>query len=1122
MKQNTRYTAEQLAAINYSDRERSAVVSASAGSGKTAVLVEHIAALICDKENPVRADKLAAVTFTEKAAAELRRRLSARIEELSAENPEDEFLLLQSARLSSANISTISSFCLSFVRDNSRLLDIDEDFSVGDETLTALLSQKAMKKAFEKFYEEFPREVKEETRLRLGGEKNIAGSVLKLKEFISNTPFGVERVKDEIEILSNESLYEKKYVLPLKELTDEILDDKSLAEKIDKILLDFGEQTDAALTRKLSKHFSEKSAKLRALRLALKNDDYDEILKLFSERDPACPSYKKYPELSQLDAIKKEYKNKLEQAADCVQTLVSRGSDRAACERSLRLLLPIEEIYDKEYTKLKTERGIVDFSDLEQLAFTAAKKRFPDGFSGEKDFDLIAVDEFQDSNELQYEFFKTISKDGKNLYLVGDVKQCIYFFRNADPQIFASLMNNEDFTQLRLNRNFRSAGEIIRSVNTIFRAGMTKSFDAGNWSDMENGLAFSGKKEYRPELVVLNSSEKGVNREAIYIARRIKEMVDCGFEVKGRPCGFGDFAVLTRTLTRASDLKKAFAEYGVPFVAPEEKNFTDLTETETAMAIMGCALRPNDDKAVLTALASPIYGFTAEELALLRLADENGSLYGNLSLINEKHPCFKKAENFLSDMRLFRKLASSASSETLLEEIYRVTSLPEIMSVGGETGLERRENLRLLLHRARAWQRPTDFLEMIKNIRKSRLEMPRASLREREDTSVKLMSIHKSKGLQFPIVFVSDCNAKPDKRDFSQPFIFDADGVGIINCNYNEPIKTPTASHMLISERLKEKVAGEETRLLYVAMTRAEEKLIVTANMQLKADKNGDIDESKLEAAHEGNHLDIILKRLEQAPDALSLTHIFSTAPFESAAADGKISAVKKQPIDLNEIKRKLNYKYPHEKATLTPAKYTATSLGVEIGDPTGENSVANAFYMGLPLFMRKNRPLTPKERGDVYHKVMENIDFSAKDAREELEKMFGGGIITENEKNAVDPNELQSFLDSEIAKRAAASNNVKREFQLFTTVNMTGEEDPKNEDLSFIQGTADMFFEENGGIVLTDYKTNRNTAAAKLIEEYSGQLKIYKKALEEMTGKKVTECLIFSFSLGETIVVKN
>ena len=1134
------FTTEQEKAIKYRG-SRSAAVAASAGSGKTTVLVEHIAYLISDRENPVYADRLAAVTFTEKAAAELRGRLEARIAKLLAENPEDDFLREQLVRLGSARISTISSFCLSLIRDNIRLLPLEEGFTVCDDIKRQSLSDKALKKLGKYIYKKLSEEEQEEIARRLGGEKHIFDAVLDMNDFLSNIPSGEEWVSGQIDIYNDPKRYNEAYVVPVKDSAAELLQRLEVLEDKTRDIIGVALQNGEKNAEKLKDYFFALEEKAHRMLSSVCAGDYAEAERAAMEDIGRSPAIKSDSELYELTGIRDELKELIAKCRKYAGVLINSEADREKCLKSFELLWKLTKIYIEEYSALKRKEGVADFSDLERYALEAVRLGGSRGI-----FDYIIVDEFQDSNDIQYEIFRLLSDNEKNLYFVGDAKQCIYSFRSANPKIFASLPKEkkESYEDLSLNRNFRSVESVISTVNKIFGGRdstyIPKSFSGSKWEDMTANREIDTEED-RSELVIINtlrgSEQSGIEREALFAAVKMRRMIDSGFIVHDkngdRPCGYGDFAVLTRTNTAGAAIRRVLEEHGIPCSAVGDKAFTSLLETELALAILSAVLRPSDDTAVTAAMMSPVYCFTAEETARVRLLQgdkRKRSLYGCLSDVensNSDVALKEKAKRFLEDMKLFRKIAANSLSHELLSEIFSVTKLPEIMSTGRK-GRERTENLRLLLHYARSFARPADFLAVMKHIERNKLEMPQAQVKEQESSSVKLMTIHSSKGLQFPVVFLCGANVSRNKSDSSKSFIFDREkGVGAAVCDFDSSVRGDTASHLVLAESCTDKVLGEELRLLYVAMTRAEEKLIVTAN-NIVTDKNSAAvdDGNWVTIGSPDSYLKFITSRLTICPTAFKCSLVRSDEEISSEVLEQieQRGSEEDLGIDIDLLKRRLDYKYPYEKAVTTPAKLTATALGINTEGTdadTEETTVSTAFYMGLPVFMKKNRPLTPKERGDIYHKVMQFLDFNAVNAEEELKRLAEAGMITEEEKAAVKATEIQSFLDSSIAKRAAASKEVFREFPVFTTVNLTGYEDPEQGDLSFVQGIADMFFVEDGEIVLVDYKTNRNTSAEKLRDEYEGQLKIYRKALEEMMGVRVKGCVLFGFSLGKEVWVE-
>lgn len=1195
------FTKEQQAAIEYRG-SKSAAVSASAGSGKTTVLIEHIAHLISDRSNPVKADRLAAVTFTEKAAAELKERLEKRIDTLLEANPDDEFLRDQAVRLSSAYISTISSFCLSLIKDNMRLLPLEEGVEVIDEAKKEKLSKTAIKKMLESFYTQYSPSDQSKVMNRLGGENEIKNSVLQLHKFLSNIPDAKGWTDRQTKLYSSSADYEREYVKPIvNDLLLSLLDmEKELEQAVksaeDYILQDelfndskkklTPEEKLSDRANNVKNYFSVFSDIIGGIVSSLQSGKYKDIAVLAAKETGKSPTLKN-TEFDSLIALKENAKKAIDDIWKKGGTLSNWDSDRQECLAAFKYLVELEKIYSREFARIKKEFKAVDFSDLEHYALEAAKKG-----AWKNKFDYIIVDEFQDSNDIQYEIFKLISKDEKNLFLVGDEKQCIYAFRNANPEIFASLCQNPDYENIKLNSNFRSNKCVIDTVNDLFSTDdKPASFSGNPWEDMkaERDIPYDDNNKSQFVKVYVKPVEKKPENdddsdgkdleEYRYVVNRIKEMVGKGFTVHegeaARPCNYGDFAVLTRKNSTVLEIRKLLEEAEIPSVSLGEKDFTNLIEVEIAMSVYSAIVRPNDDIAVAKALMSPVYCFTAQDMAMVRLAKGTDvvnpkitSLYFNLSKMDstynadntdsvisadssdEKDRLHVKIRKFMSDMKLLRKEAAKSTAAQLMRKMYQVTLVDQIMSVGLK-GKERLANLRLLVHYAKNYSYAGQFIDAIKEYRRSSFEMPQAQEKGLEESSVKVMSIHASKGLQFPIVFVVKTNAKPNTSDTSSRFIFNGKkGVGMTLFDYGKFTKYATASRRCLESEVTDGMQGEELRLLYVAFTRAEEKLIVTSTVYLKLDaKKSEYEEA---APVPLSYYEFITKGLERNPDVFNTIEVNGEEIPAVKALDQKTNSADNNfsiDLDFDKLKENLQYKYPYEKATLTPAKFSATALGVNAEKGEDDSSISRAFYLGLPLFIKKDNPLTPKERGDLYHKVMENLDFNEKNGEKELERLEREGVISSKERGEIKPEEIQQFIDSPLADRARKSSELKREFPIFTVFDAikanTQQTDLNSEnenteqygdyqidfnknsktadlqDLSFIQGIADMFFVENGEIVLVDYKTNRNTTASKLVKEYKGQFAIYKKALEEMLSMKVKECWLYSFSLGMCIKVE-
>lgn len=1104
-------TPEQDAAVKY-EKELPAIVTAAAGSGKTRILIERIIYLISHSELNVSADRLVATTFTKKAALEIRERLEKAMSELIEENPDDEFLREQQLRLSDAVIGTIDSFCLSLLKDNAELLDVSPDFSTLDEVNAEVLRNRAGNRAISRMWESFSEaELKKVFRF-FRDENALKADATELSSFLETLPDKDSWLKEKLGVFEDEKKYREKFCQPLKaeaiRLWEKAQDELSLAFVGSG---DFG--------RKVAEYLNEAMENIDRLIDALDSENKDALLLIISEgifkRAPAARGDNKEDGeffKAQRD-IAKEYVNKGLESASAVFGVEEDMPEELS---RIKLLLRFCELFEEEYERLKLEENALDFSDVEHKLLKIL--RSPEGqrknLGGR--FDYIIVDEFQDSNDVQYEIFTRLSDNGKKLFLVGDARQSIYGFRGANPRLFTSLSKSDGFSSLSLNSNFRSSDSVINYVNSVFCNDKNPSVE-DYLPPMTPARGIESTDENVTEVVRIRE-EKGVATdltESAYIAGAICNMVENGFEVtdgkEKRPCRYGDFAVLMRSGgNKMTALKEALADRGVPVVTRGENGFTALSEVSLVVSVLRVIENPFDNLALTEVLMSPLYAFSAQELSEIRLVDKKHDLHSNLSSLEGKGGSLSsKIDAFLSDFRYFRKLNREASIVTLLHAVYSRTELLAIEGVG-EGGRSRQANLRLLLNYASECAKTgagstADFTAFIREIDSAKLQMKEASVNANEDESVKILTIHASKGLQYPIVFVSFLNKRPNSSDKQRSFLYDInEGVGVNYSDYERLHTTETASHLALEINAEKKRLREELRLLYVAMTRAEEKLILTSAARLNS--QGEPQTCK------GSLLDM-LEELSYTKSScrVELADNVSVEPLTNRREEAE------KTIDENIVREKLSFSYKYKSFTTAPSKLTATELGVS-HDEAGEDG-QTAMYLGLPLFLKNRKRISPKERGDIYHKVMEKLDFSAVSADAELLRMKQRGLLSDDEASVVNENELQTFLESDLCKRARGCE-MFREFRLFTLVNATREENPEPDDLSFVQGIADMYFVEDGEIVLVDYKTNRGISEQALADEYRGQLEIYSRAITEMTGMRVKERLLYSFSLGKTIEV--
>ncbi len=1097
------WTPEQEKAIHF--RGGSAVVSAAAGSGKTAVLVERVICLLKDEEDPVSADRVVAATFTEKAAGELRARLDAALASAIEAEPENEYLKSQLIRLEDACISTISSFCLGLLRQHSALLDISPDFSVMDEAEGELEFSKALDAVLERFYETAEPAEKELLYSWYGGENDsLLCRILKeLYDFSRNLPDWKKSFREWLEWYENpEKLppsIKKKYmdseIVPALSRMREICAEISGGEN------------------EKAKRFAQEWTEAVS-RFTLAADGGEEALSALSRASlPVLPRKTKDFDNSFLKERHSELKALWEQALPAAGLLFRAERDCRECAPVLRLLCTLTERLEEEFGRRKRLKSKVDFADIELMTLRLLEdEKTAEEIGG--CISVIIVDEFQDSNEVQYEIFRRLSRNGENLFFVGDVKQSIYRFRGADPRVFVRLLEDESFTKILLNRNFRSAKPVIDSVNALFEGTMTRELGGIDYDEeakLIQGARYETDERYRTELIRIygDSAEEARAAEAAYIADRIVQMVEDGFPVteKGvrRPCRWGDFSVLMGRYSASAHIyKNAFAKAGVPFEAKDESGYTDFSEVKFALALLRVIDNPYRSRDLAAVLTLPPWSFTADELAAAKLGGGKkrfGSLYTGL---REYARTSEKACRFCEELEALRGFAAEQPVERLVRKIYDESGFAEAMRALPD-GEKRDANLKLLISYARRFSENGsrslyDFLNYMSRAENGQARLAQAQSAAGSENSVKIMTIHGSKGLEFPICFVA--NLSSAFRNRANPYL-DTEtqrGIGMKIVDRESMLVIDTFMHRLVSGSNRSQELSEEMRLLYVAATRAKEKLIFTAPLSERR--------SEPQA-----HLKWILESGAVRQGLIEQKEICGYRPQIRPEKEEESS----EPPCLLPFRP-----YEYLRYSEIPAKVTATQVGVKSVDDFSEYVHKIDRFLRMPSFVREDAPakLTGKKKGDAYHKAMELLDFSA-DASQ-LGRLYENGKLTEAEYACIRGEEIAAFLNSPLCGRIRKSGEVHREFPIFCEYLPDGlaADFPENEEKPFIQGIADLYFVEDGEIVLVDYKTNAAASPELLREEYEGQLRVYRDALERMTGLKVRECLIYSFPLGETVSV--
>lgn len=1114
--EKVKWTAEQERAITFTGG--GAIVSAAAGSGKTAVLIERVMRLILNEENPVNADEIVISTFTQKAAAELKARLSRALTGALNENPHSVFLREQLLRLNDASISTISSFCLGIIKKNSTMLNMSPDFTILDEADSKLIFSASLEKVMEDFCEKGKAEERELLFDWYGGEDDsgITELIAIIYNFSRNLVYPERFYKKWLTAYKNPEKFPKRIITEY--FNSNII--RPAAELLE-LVWEFYQNSVDTPAEKFAAELLTLAKMLEGITVT---NISEKIADASKESIPPVP--RKNAKADFDNSVCKEYK---EIFSECWENILYRGhlfsrhaKDMETCYPVLRILVTLVKALGKEYSERKAKINKLDFSDIEIMTLRLLRDENGEPSAAAREIaektSEIIVDEFQDSNDIQYEIFRLISKNKKNLYFVGDIKQSIYRFRGANPLVFQKLTKDPDFTVINLNCNFRSNDKVISAVNAIFTGTMTEALGDVDYDKkcalVQGNLGYESGEEHKAELITImgEDMEQAREKEAQYIADRILDMIESGFQVTDktgkRPCRYGDFAVLMGKYSANIHIyKKAFDRLGIPYEAKEESGYTDFSEVKAALSLLKVIDNPYKDKELAEVMMRPPYMYTADEMAAIKLSggEKHKNLYSGLLKEAEGD---EKCAAFLSELKALRDFAGENTVESLVRKIYDESSFTAAIQASPD-GRKRDENLKLLIHYSSVFSESRsgslyDFIRFMENIDRNEVKLARPQEESAGDHRIRIMTIHGSKGLEFPICFVANLSNVYVNRDNSNLCCDPVRGIGMRISDRENMLKIDTLTYDLASEENKRLEKSEEMRLLYVAATRAREKLIFTAPRAV-TDRNEDM------------HYKWVMKCARKNSDIIDRSRI------EDYTAEKRKKLSRK--ADKKTVLEPFS-SYSHLPFTLIPAKVTATQIGVKSVDDFSKNSDKISRYLRLPSFLKEKTKgkLSGKKKGDAYHKAMELLDFSGDTAQ--LDDLLLKGKLTEVERISIDDGEIEAFLKSDLCRRAVESGDIRREFPIFCEYDPRlwgdfGTEWTEGEERPFIQGIADMFFIENGEIVLVDYKTNVNTTPEEFIEEYKGQLYIYKKALEEMTGMRVKECILYSFTLGMSISVK-
>ncbi len=1138
------------------------LVSAAAGSGKTRVLVDRVIHMITSPECNVNLDELLVVTFTNAAAAEMKIRISNRLNEIIAKEPNNTNVLRQLSLLPSAKISTIDSFCINLVRDNFFKLGIEQDFRILEQSEEYILQKTVIDELVEELYENDSEEFRLLVELLSSAksDKELTDAVLKINNFISSQPFPLvwlsevsnlynpdisfedSRVKQEIieeirfilDYVKDVIAFEKTLLVP----GDEMFDDYSS-------MLASDEKTVNELYTLLDKSWEE-------VRTAFKAASFETTPRAKTGFDG------EYKDL--LLAKRKVYNGKSSLIESKIMPLLAAGieditADNKILYTAFNELCALVSEFNKRLLEAKKELGSYSFSDIEHFAIDLLFS-YKDGEYVRTElakelssqFKEILVDEYQDTNTAQDKLFEMLS-NGHNRFLVGDIKQSIYRFRLAMPSIFNEKKENyklyseeekAENKKIVLDVNFRSREEICSFTNFIFSNLMSSKIGELDYSEEDylNKIEKSenpSEKTVQLNVIDIPEDEDRVEFEARCIAQTIIEKVKSGEKIIDygieREVEFGDFAVLLRSAKGTMPVfTKVFSEYGIPAIANNRTNLFENNEVSILLSLLRVIDNPMQDIPLLSTLMSVFYGYSADDIALARCNMRKGNLYSAICNMPEKFNAF------LSDLEKYRSYASSMSVESFIRKIISETSYPALISVMGNSE-QRKLNVQKLVSFARNFDSGDNvglsaFLRYIDSVIEAELDVESAELPPQKLSAVQIMSVHKSKGLEFPVVILADTTHQYNAIDERAQILLNSDiGVGLKVHKEEGLYRYDSVQYSAIKNINSNASMSENLRVLYVAVTRAKEQLLLFTSYKKALKKVASLGDkitgSKLSpyvVKTTNNDGDLLIMSLLQHKDAGILrelcshsievndkfdfpltVNIIDNAEEESdivktvCAADSEL---------VNKIRDKLSFKYDRAALSAFASKRTASSLDER------EQSY-KYFAAEKPSFMYGGK-LTSAEKGSAMHAFMQycNYENAEKNLEQEINRITELGLITETQADALDRDSLSAFFSSSLYKRMAKSDKIYREIKVASFVPLKELEDTDIDEKVLVQGIADCVFTENGKLVLVDYKTDKVSDESELLDMYKNQLSFYKSAVSKTLGLEVKETMLYSFAL--------
>lgn len=1198
------FTPDQQKVIDL--RNRNILVSAAAGSGKTAVLVERIITRLTKDTSPIDVDRLLIVTFTEAAAAEMKERIRNAIEKALETDPENMHLQRQSSLIHNALITTIHSFCLSVIREYFHTIDLDPSFRIGEEGELKLLKRDVLEEVLEKWYQESsPEFIRFLESIATGkDDRKIEEVILQLYDYSRSYPNPEQWLKhcvDNYAIKSEKEFEQSAFAKMILEYTQHILSDVEnnlqcaraiCLEEDGPRVYEETIESDLLLLKKVQEahSYQDKQQLLTSTKLA----------SLKANRDKSVDEEK----IVQVKMLRDECKKTIEELKedyffDSVESILY---GMQAAKSNVEVLVDIVKEFAQEFSKKKQDKNIIDFNDMEHLALRILTteedgKLIPSAVAKEyqERFSEVMIDEYQDSNYIQESILtnvSTVSKGLPNIFMVGDVKQSIYRFRLSRPELFMEKYDSystEDAKEQRvdLSMNFRSRREVLESTNFIFKQIMMKSFGGIEYDDkaaLYVGASYKDMPNNETEICLVDAADfpDGENKrelEALTVASKIKALVNT-HQVQDKKTGeyrkasYRDIVVLTRSLKGWTDVfLKVFQQEDIPAYSASQEGYFQTREIQMLLDYLRVLDNPLQDIPFVSILTSPFAGITDEELALIKSEREEKYFYQKVTAYVEhgrSDALRKKLRLFVNQYNEFRSRIPYMGIHTLLFEIMEETGYRNYITAM-PAGEQRAANLEMLIEKAVAFESTSykglfHFVRYIEQLQKYDVDYGEANIVDEASDVVRVMSIHKSKGLEFPIVIVVGMNKTFNLQETRSSVVLHSElGAGLDFVDIEKRVKYPSLLKKLIQNEIEKESVAEELRVLYVAMTRAKEKLIlsgVVSNLENVLKKYCSLDNYRemhlpyTRVVKARKYFDWILpalyrnKTFDQVRSAYNIKG-YAWNPCYRIEVPVKINPVgfldlleekEKElleeyltkdilerwdtgkvydPKTREQLTKQFDFAYTYTAASEMKPKMSVSELKKKAYMEEDELKEEEVYPL-LPKFMQETTGFDGAARGTAYHRVMELLDFKKEHTLETLEKdiqrMVSEKMLSKEEAEVVNRQDVLLFLESSVGKRvrAASVNGKMHTEQPF----VLGEQ--MEAEMTLVQGIIDVYFEEDGELVVLDYKTDRVQKASELVERYRVQLEYYAKALEQVTKKKVKEKIIYSFTLQKEIVCES